>query len=250
MPWKPAPAPSALSRTNGERSRGQSSPESKRRSSQNARTSGLHSATIALAHESSDGCERGDRRTDGVPVWACRAEESRLPNEPENTIGRLTQVQDESITSVDARVPGSGAQNRKTGAQTPPGPRKREQRRPRVDPCRRGPNRGRCRLGARRTDFSAANPRTAIGRLTQMQDETITSVDARVPGSGCAKMRKPGQTPPRPAKREQRRPRHPSFRRHRRSSSGPRPGRARPLAGGDRKYQKEFDHLREYDHLV
>ena len=33
-----------------------------------------------------------------------------------------------------------------------------------------------------------------------MQDETITSVDARVPGSGCAKMRKTGaQTPPEPA---------------------------------------------------
>ena len=83
----------------------------------------LRSATIALAQGSSDGCERGDRWTDGVPVWACRAEESRLPFDPENRVGRLTQVQDETITSVAARVSGSGcAKLRKTGAQTPPRP--------------------------------------------------------------------------------------------------------------------------------
>ena len=39
-----------------------------------------------------------------------------------------------------------------------------------------------------------------MGRLTQIQDETITSVDARVPDPGCAKTRQTGaQTPPGPA---------------------------------------------------
>ena len=92
---------------------------------------GLRSATIALAHESSDGCERGDRWTDGVPVWACRAEESRLPNDPEKVIGRLTQDRDKSITSVAARVSGSGcAKLRKTGRKPRQSPRKREPRGP------------------------------------------------------------------------------------------------------------------------
>ena len=117
-----------------------------------------------------------------------------LPNQPEKTIGRLMQVQDETITSVAARVSGSGcAKMRKTG-RNPATPRKREQRRLRVDLSRRGRNRGCCWLGARRPDFRG-EPENTIGRLMQGQDESPTSVAARVSGSGCANLAKPGATP-------------------------------------------------------
>ena len=42
-----------------------------------------------------------------------------------------------------------------------------------------------------------SDPEKMIGRLMQGQDESITSVDARVPGSGCAKCAKPGANPAR-----------------------------------------------------
>ena len=81
--------------------------------------------------------------------------------DPENGVGRLTQGRYKSTTSVDARVPGSGcAETAAKPGHNPPAPAsKREPRRPRVDYCQRGWNRGRCRLGAEWTDFFAANPR-------------------------------------------------------------------------------------------
>ena len=120
MPWKPAPAPSALSRTNGERSRGRSSPESKRRASQ---TPG---------------------RVGSVP------QRSRWPMTP--------------VTPANAATGG-------------------------LTVCRSWPPSGRVPFTIR--------TRESIGRLTQMQDESITSVAARVSGSGCAKCAKPGANPAR-----------------------------------------------------
>jgi len=161
----------------------------------------LRSATIALAQKSSDGCERGDRSSDGVPVWACRAEASRLPDDPENGVGRLTQVRDESTTSVDARVPGSGcAKLRKTGAQTSPAPAQTGAKAAPGRPLPTGTAPESLPPRRQVDGLFRGEPEDRVGRLTQVQDETITSVAARVSGSGCAKKRKTGaQTPPAPA---------------------------------------------------
>ena len=49
---------------------------------------------------------------------------SGLPNHPENRVGRLSQVWNDTITSVAARVSGSGCAKLATGAQAAPGPAK------------------------------------------------------------------------------------------------------------------------------
>ena len=175
----------------------------------NARPSRLRSATIALAHESRDGCERGDRWTDGVPVWACRAEASRLPIQPENHVGRLTQMQDKTITFGAARVPGSGcAKLRKTGAQTPPEPVQTGAKAAPGRPLLTGTEPGPLPARGHAVGLFRREPEDRVGRLTQVRDEPITSVAARVSGWGCAKLRKTGRKPrEHPRQREPRRPR-------------------------------------------
>jgi ribosomal protein S11 len=46
------------------------------------------------------------------------------------------------------------------------------------------------RPGAGRLEFSRYNPRKMMGDLAQVQSKSVTSVNSRVSGSGCAKMRK------------------------------------------------------------
>ena len=77
--------------------------------------------------------------TDPGPPPTRSQEDGLFNSEPENRIGRMTLMQNESITSVDARVPDPGcAETRKTGRKPRQSPRKREQR-ARVILCFAGP---------------------------------------------------------------------------------------------------------------
>ncbi len=59
--------------------------------------------------------------TDAVPQPACRQADGLFAGEPEKAPGRLTQAQDEAITSVNRRVPAeTSAKPAQTGAQTAP----------------------------------------------------------------------------------------------------------------------------------
>ena len=82
----------------------------------------------------------------------------------------------------------------------------------RVDASRRGRTPGPLPARGQADGLFTSEPEKRIGPLTSIQDEAILSVDARVPGPGCAKTRKPGANPTTSrAKREQRRSRHPWF---------------------------------------
>jgi hypothetical protein len=73
MPGKAAPATSAESRTNNERSRGRSSLRSARRTCLKAPgRNWLRCAAMALGPTANDGCEHGGRRTHGAPFQTCR----------------------------------------------------------------------------------------------------------------------------------------------------------------------------------
>ncbi len=87
------------------------------------------SGDVAVAEAGSKGDEPGpagaDRplttETDAVPQPACRQADGLFADEPEKAPGRLTQAQDETITSVKLRVPAeTSAKPAQTGAQTVP----------------------------------------------------------------------------------------------------------------------------------
>jgi hypothetical protein len=148
-----------------------------------------------------------------LPAW--RPDHRLFPAEPENGVGRMTLTHNETVTSIDPRVSGSGcAQMRKTGREArnrsyKPGQKearvlpccfeplspqgRRAMPRPaQIDPSPRGRTRRGFRPGIGWTGFFTGEPESAAGRLTQVQNRLVTSVDPRVPGSGCAKMRKTG----------------------------------------------------------
>jgi len=134
---------------------------------------------------------------------------------PRTMIGPLTQVQSRVVTSVDPRVSGSGcAKMRKTGAHTAPQAAQAAARRwtshslllqtglarwtqsqapaGRNRPLTVGVPGARMVALCQATDFLPFQPENEIGQLTQVQSSVVTSVDPRVSGSGCAKMRKTG----------------------------------------------------------
>ena len=141
-------------------------------------------------------------RTNAVPPPACRQADGFFAGEPENAGGRVTQIQDETITSVEPRVPGeASAKPAQTGAQNPP--------------------------QAAQTGAMAAGASLASSRLP--------GSTPCPPAPGNSQDCSPGAVPHRDA--------HPS----------PVPdGATAPLDPGEaiiEKYKKEFADLREYDHL-
>jgi len=181
--------------------------------------------------------------TDAGRLPARRHEDKVFHAEPEDGVGHMTQVEDTSVTSVDARVHGSGCTKmRTTGAQTDPPPAQTganaaagvtDQALGSDEPERdqgpgtkdqgaeaspagaadveqslpTAPDAGPLPADRREDGFSATKPEKAIDVLIQNPDETITYVDARVPGSGCAIMRTTGaQTDPPPAQTDAKEP--------------------------------------------
>ena len=99
----------------------------------------------------------------GVPEKAAAVEEAANP-----------------VTAVAARSEGEGAGPAGAGRPLPTGPD------PEPLPAR-----------GQEDVLFPSEPENVIGRLPPIQDEAITSVDARVPDSGCAKRAKPGANPAR-----------------------------------------------------
>jgi hypothetical protein len=180
MPWYPGPASTALSRTDARRSAEPSCPGSKQRSSPFARTSRLRATRIALAHRSSGTCERtetwtraqaGANRTGPrgfvgfTVVFRTRFTTPARRVNDASSAGQILFAQGrDSVLAVAAKLAAGAALN--SVAATPL---------------------GYVSEGTKSLPIELEN---AVGLLIQSRDGITISVDARVSGSGCAKMRK------------------------------------------------------------
>ena len=81
---------------------------------------------------------------------------------------------------------------RKTGTQSPPRPAQTGAKAAPGRPHPTGTEPGPVSARGQADGLFRGEPENRVGRLTQMQDETITSVAARVSGSGWRKWRKTG----------------------------------------------------------